>query len=75
MTTFSAESFAQKIISPQPDFEGLSQELWDYQRAHNPVIKTFCQNLDSTEKTWIPISFFKEFDLKTGADWTAEHIF
>ena len=72
---FSSDIFSQHLFTSDLDFEPLAQQLWDYQRSQNPVIQTFCQQLGSTERTWIPIEFFKAFALKTGGDWEASYVF
>lgn len=51
------------------DFEAFADELWEYQRKENPVIRTFCGHLGTTKRTFIPIEFFKDTELKCGPDW------
>lgn len=64
-----------EIFQANPPFERLSREVWDWQRSHNPVMRRFCELLGSTEPTFIPISFFKEFEMKVGEGWEPELIF
>lgn len=66
---FSSESFIQRIFDGKTDFESLANELWLYQRAENPIMRRYLELLGSDEMTYIPISFFKDYSLKTGGDW------
>jgi phenylacetate-coenzyme A ligase PaaK-like adenylate-forming protein len=47
---------------------------WEYQRQANPHIARFCDLLDDTKQTIVPIVGFKEFEMKDG-DWQAEAVF
>lgn len=51
------------------------QALWEWQLAHNPIVRRYCDLLENDSPTFLPISFFKHFEMKTGATWEAEAIF
>ncbi len=68
--SFSADTFIQRLFGANPDFESLSNELWQYQRVQNPIMRRFLDLLGTEEKTFMPISFFKEHDMKCGGDWS-----
>ncbi|MEM0999956.1 MAG: acyl transferase [Bacteroidota bacterium] len=62
-----ADPFASDL-----DFDAAAAQLWDYQRAQNPIVRRFCELLGTESPTFMPISFFKEHDFRTGGDWTPE---
>ncbi len=66
--------YFDQIIDPDSKKEALVNELWQYQCAHNPVMRQYAEELALTGPASIPISFFKSFDLKDG-DWSPEVIF
>ena len=72
---FSSSQFAEQIFSPDMDFSVLSQALWQQQRSENPTVKRFCELLGEETQQFIPISFFREFMLKTALPWEPEAIF
>jgi len=55
--------------------EELAKALWTYQRAHNPVLKRYCDLLKQETPTFLPISFFKHFELQTAPPWLAQAVF
>ncbi|HHG86312.1 MAG TPA: acyl transferase [Bacteroidetes bacterium] len=64
-----------QIFQSRPQFDQLAQQTWDWQREHNPVMNQFCQHLQRETQTFMPISFFKQFEMKTGLNWEAEITF
>lgn len=66
--------YFQRIIQPGSDKEVLVNELWQYQCAHNPVMRQYAEALALAGPASIPISFFKSFEMKDG-DWSPEVIF
>ncbi|MEM7654860.1 MAG: acyl transferase [Bacteroidota bacterium] len=48
--------------------------LWQYQNAHNPVLRAYCDALGTTEPISLPIAFFKQYPLQTKT-WEPEHRF
>jgi hypothetical protein len=64
-----------EISAPDADFEALAARVWAVQRRDNAVIRRFVAALGSTDPTFIPISFFRDFDLRVGEDWEPEAVF
>ena len=64
----------ERIFHPEIDFPALSQEIWEFQLAHNPVLSRFCGLLDRREQCFLPIRFFKQFEVTSG-DWKPEAVF
>ena len=65
----------QKIIfSPDFEFANAVAEVWEYQYHQNPVLRKYCDLLGRSELTFMPVSFFKEFEVKTGK-WKEEAVF
>lgn len=64
-----------RIFSPKTSFEALAEELWQFQLAHNPVVKRFCHLLGQSSQTFIPIRFFKQFEMVTAPGWESEALF
>jgi phenylacetate-coenzyme A ligase PaaK-like adenylate-forming protein len=64
-----------EIFCKNPAFEDLAARTWAFQVQHNPVVKRFCDLLGKKEQTFIPISFFRDHEMKTGADWEPEMVF
>lgn len=67
--------FVERVFAPDISFDAAAEALWAYQYAHNPVMKKFCQAWGGTGPTYMPIGFFKQFDMKTGGDWQPVSIF
>lgn len=63
------------LIDPNLDFEAMAARVWDYQAASNPIIRRYCDLMGDQSQQWIPIRFFKDFDLRCGADWEPEAVF
>ncbi len=63
-------------------FEALALKIFRYQYTHNPVYQSFVYHLKTDvsavqrleEIPFLPISFFKTFEIKTG-DWSSETFF
>lgn len=72
---FSPTQFAQQIFSPGQVFDDLAAALWHHQSTQNPTIQRFCELLGEEKQEFIPISFFKEFELKTAPPWEAAAVF
>ena len=68
-------SIVTKIFSANIDFEEVAATVWDYQLAHNPVMQAFCAALGNHEQTFIPIRFFKDFEMRCGSDWQPQAVF
>lgn len=66
--------YFERIIDPASDEEALVNELWQYQCAHNPIMKRYTEELQLSAPASIPISFFKSFEMKDG-DWSPQVIF
>lgn len=49
--------------------------LWTYQRAHNAVLRRYCELLGNDRLTFLPIEFFKSHQLKTAPPWDPQAIF
>lgn len=52
-----------------------TDELWRLQRAANPVIARYCAALGDDSLQFIPIRFFKDFEMRCGGDWEPEAVF
>jgi hypothetical protein len=68
------------IFDPQADLSTLDwdrhvDQVWQYQIEHNHVMRRFCQLLEVTSPTFMPIRFFKDFDMRCGDDWEPQAIF
>ncbi|MEL6676535.1 MAG: acyl transferase [Bacteroidota bacterium] len=75
MENWDVKRFREKVYEPDRDFEALAQELWTYQRQHNPLVEAFASRLDATGPVSLPIRFFKEFSLQSGDSWEPRQIF
>ncbi|MEM8900283.1 MAG: acyl transferase [Bacteroidota bacterium] len=56
-------------------FAEMEADIREYQMVQNPVLKQYSSQLPGKERLFLPISFFKHFQIKTGIDWQEEHIF
>ena len=72
---FDPNSDLQNVFTGNFDFDDVAERIWQYQLAHNPVMQAFCNELGTTEQTFIPIQFFKEFEMRSGKGWEAEAVF
>ena len=63
------------IFAPELDFDALSQLIWEYQLRENPVIRRYCELLGESEMQFVPIRFFKDFELRSGGEWEPQAIF
>lgn len=77
------KSFYQKLFQVnQNNFESFALELFRYQAIHNPIYAQYVQQLgvnihnvkSITEIPFLPISFFKNHEIKTGS-WQSEATF
>ncbi len=77
------KSFETQLYSINAEsFDDIALQVFQYQAAHNPVYKEYIRSLGIksdkihtvTQIPFLPISFFKTTQVKTG-DWTAEAIF
>ncbi len=75
MKIFHPDTFKEAIFSPSANIESLINQLWEYQSRHNAVVRRYCELLESSAQTFIPIEFFKQFELKTAEPWEAAAIF
>jgi phenylacetate-coenzyme A ligase PaaK-like adenylate-forming protein len=66
---------AAEICNPSLDFEAMSARIWEYQLSANPVIAQYCAALGDDRPQFIPIRFFKDFELRCGRDWEAAAIY
>lgn len=73
-SVLNLQEYFQRIIQPDSDKEVLVDELWQYQRTHNPIMKEYAETLALTGPASIPISFFKSFEMKDG-NWSPKAIF
>lgn len=64
-----------EIAAPDADFEALAARVWEVQRRDNAVMRRFCAELGTTAQQFIPISFFRDFDLRCGVGWEPEAVF
>jgi len=64
-----------RIFSSKASFDALAEELWQFQRIHNPVVNRFCNLLGQSSQTFIPIRFFKQFEMITGKNWQPATLF
>lgn len=81
MDTF--KSFESEIYSVNgQSFKDIALRLFRFQAEHNPVYRSFIQHLRTdvaavsslTEIPFMPVSFFKDHDIKTGS-WASETVF
>jgi hypothetical protein len=63
------------LFTPELDFETFANHLWAYQHRTNPVIRKYTDLLGDTTRQFIPIRFFKDFEMRCGEDWTPEATF
>ncbi len=64
-----------RIFSRSQSFASLSEEVWQFQLAHNPIVRRFCGLLGTKTQTFIPIQFFKQFKMVTAGPWEAQAVF
>ncbi len=62
------------ISNPAVPRGDLVQALWDYQRAHNPVVREYSDRIGQKGPVSLPISFFKSFPLQAG-EWQPQLTF
>lgn len=62
------------IFSATTSFSALEREVWEFQRAQNPVLSRFANLIAEKNPVPLPIRFFKDFEMKTG-EWNAEAVF
>ena len=81
MNTF--ESFEKQIYTVNAQtFDNIALSLFRYQAENNPIYKEYIRNLGVkvsgvqyvTEIPFLPISFFKQYPIKTGA-WPVQTVF
>jgi hypothetical protein len=65
----------EEISAPDADFTALAARIWTVQCRDNAVIRRFCTALGVVRQQFIPISFFRDFDLRCGEDWQAAAVF
>lgn len=75
MEQFNSARFQQELLSGDFSFEKLKFQLWEYQRRMNPTIKEYCEYLGKEEIQSIPISFFKDREMRTVPQNSSEVIF
>ena len=63
------------VFGEGADFDRLVERVWEWQWGHNAVIRRFCDLVGSPWPTFVPIRFFKDFDLKCGEGWEPELVF
>lgn len=66
---------AQEICNTALDFEVIADRIWQYQRVANPVIARYCAALGDVQQQFIPIRFFKDFDMRCGDDWSPQAVY
>ncbi len=66
---------AQEICNTALDFEVTVDRIWQYQRVANPVIERYCAALGDVQQQFIPIRFFKDFDMRCGEDWSPQAVY
>ena len=54
------------IFASPLDFDAAEQKIWEYQLNQNPIIAKFCEHLGTQERVFIPIDFFKQFQMICG---------
>lgn len=62
------------IFSSDLSFEQKAHQVWEYQYNQNPTLRKYCDLLQTDSLTFMPVSFFKDFEVKTGK-WKEEAIF
>ncbi|HEX2898553.1 MAG TPA: acyl transferase [Bacteroidia bacterium] len=65
----------QALFAPELDFDSFADRLWAYQLQENEVVARYCALLEDRSMQFLPIRFFKDFDMRSGADWTAQAVF
>ncbi len=77
------ESLLSRIYDiNENSFEGVAMEVWKYQYRYNPLYQSYCQLLgikdidvkSLTQIPFLPISLFKEHEIKTGS-WDSDTLF
>ena len=56
-------------------FESHSQQLWAYQLQENEVIGRYCALLEDRSQQFLPIRFFKDFEMRCGTNWEPQAVF
>ncbi len=69
-----SKDYIHSILSPDLDFDTMAAAVWEYQYQHNSVLHRYCNLLGLRENVFLPISFFKDFEIKTGT-WETETVF
>ena len=62
------------IFSQNFDFDRTAKQLWEYQYTHNPVLRRYCDLLETDRPVFLPIEFFKAFAVQT-EEWEAQAVF
>ncbi len=63
------------IFEADFDFESHAQQLWAYQLQENEVIGRYCDLLEDHSQQFLPIRFFKDFEMRCGTDWEPQAVF
>ena len=64
-----------RLLAPGFEFEALAEEVWQFQRQHNPVVARFTRLLGSEEQVFLPIRFFRDFEVRVAGEWEPECVF
>ncbi len=66
---------AAEICTPTIDFEAMAARIWRYQLQSNAVMARYCALLGDAAQRFIPIRFFKDFDMRCGDDWEPQAVY
>lgn len=75
LTVLDVKAYTEQLFASQVDFDVMCEALWKFQLKHNTVLGEFCSYLDTQSLTYLPIEFFKEFEITTLPPWEAAHVF
>lgn len=65
----------ERLFHSGADFAALEEEVWQFQLRHQPVVRRFVSYLGEKGPVFLPISFFKDFEMKTEGNWQPAAVF
>jgi hypothetical protein len=64
-----------EVFLQQLDFDTAAEMVWAWQRAHNAPMAEFCGLMQYDGPEFMPIEFFKDYELRCDTDWKPELVF
>ncbi len=75
MQRWETKEYTNWLLDPNLHFGLLAKKVWSFQSTTNPHLIKYLQYLGKNQMTYIPISFFKAFEMKSGEKWQEQMVF